>query len=66
MTASLGPLQKSLVEAGLAKPPKQRKPRTKQFKCHRCKAPMVKIEDSNIMVCSNEKCNNYFIFDKVV
>ena len=59
-------LQRALVNAGLTEEPKNRKPRGKDFKCHRCKSPMIKIPDTNIMACSNEKCHNYFIFDKVM
>lgn len=63
MTA-LNALQKELVRVGLAEEPKARKPRYKQFKCHRCKHVMTKVPDSNIMYC--EQCGQYFLFDKVM
>lgn len=66
MAAGLGPMQKALVNAGLAEAPKQRPHRGKEFKCKRCKQPMIKVPDSNIMYCSNEKCNNYFLFSQVM
>ena len=62
----LNALQRELVRKGLASEPKQRKNKGKEFKCRKCKSPMIKIEDTNIMACSNEKCRNYFIFDKVM
>lgn len=34
----------------------------KKFKCHKCGAPMIYIDNTNTMACSN--CNQYFIFDK--
>jgi len=57
-------LQLALVNAGLAEAPKTRKPRGKQFKCHKCHNVMVKVPDSNIMYC--EKCGQYFLFDRVM
>lgn len=61
---AMNALQRALVNAGLAEEPKTRKPRPKQFKCHRCKTVMTKVPDSNVMYCTN--CNNYFLFDRVV
>ena len=59
----LGPLQKALVNAGLAKPPKPKKRRPqKDIKCFKCGQSMVRIEDTNTMACSNPKCSNYRIF----
>lgn len=59
---SLGPMQKALVNAGLVEDVKARKPRLKQFKCKMCGQPMIRIEDTNTMVCSS--CKNFYIFDK--
>lgn len=57
-------LQKELVEKGFAEKPKSRKKRNhKKFTCYRCGQEMSVIDDSNIMVCTNEKCNNYYLFD---
>ncbi len=42
---------------------KPKKKHQKQFQCHTCGAPMITIEGTNIMVCSNEECKQYFIFD---
>jgi rRNA maturation endonuclease Nob1 len=61
---AMNALQRALVNAGLAEEPKQRKPHTKQFKCHRCKHVMTKVPDSNIMFC--EQCGQYFLFDRVM
>lgn len=59
---SLNALQKALVGVGLAEEPKSRKPRHKKYKCRICGAPMQFVEDSNIMVCTGEKCKNYYLF----
>lgn len=64
MGQGYGSIQKALIEAGLAEEPKQRKPHYKQFKCRKCGKPMIRIEGTNTMACSNEKCNNFYIFDK--
>lgn len=42
--------------------PTKRRRKDKQFKCHKCGNDMQKINDTNVMTCSN--CRNYFIFDK--
>ena len=54
-------LQVALVNAGLTKAPKERKPRYKIYTCHRCGNDMIPIYGTNIMACEN--CKNYFIFD---
>ena len=59
---SLNALQKALVESKLAEEPKPRKRKKKNFKCKVCGAPMKIIDDSNIMVCSGDKCKNYYLF----
>lgn len=58
-------LQEALINSGLADTSKnkKRKNKQKQFKCHKCGSPMIQIENTNIMACSNEKCNNFFIFE---
>jgi formylmethanofuran dehydrogenase subunit E len=54
-------MQKALVSAGLAKEPKSRKRRGKQFSCNRCGETMIQYDDVNVMVCPN--CDrSYFIF----
>ena len=63
---AMNSLQKALVNAGLAEEPKERPHRGKKFKCRRCQSPMIKIPETNVMACSNEKCSQYFIFDKVM
>lgn len=54
-------LQKSLVNAGLAEKPKERKRKPREYKCRQCGAPMIQIEGTNTMACSS--CKNFFIFD---
>lgn len=58
-------LQKALVEAGLAKELKERRKRPRKYNCRRCGAEMIRVEGTNTMACSNDKCKNFFIFDKV-
>lgn len=60
----LNAMQKALVNAGFAEEPKQRKRKPKNFKCRVCGAPMIIVDDSNIMTCSGDKCKNYFLFDR--
>ena len=64
MTQALGSLQKAMVDAGLVEEVKTRKPRLKQFKCKVCRQPMIRIEDTNTMVCSS--CKNFYVFDKPI
>ena len=64
---AMNALQRALVKAGLAEKPKERKRRNrKKFTCHKCGAPMIQLEDTNIMVCSKEDKNHtsFFIFDR--
>ena len=57
-------MEKAIIDAGLASTPKpQKKPRHKKFKCHICGEPMIMIEGTNVMACSNDTCSQYFIFD---
>lgn len=55
-------LQKALVSAGLAEMPKERTRKPREYKCRKCGQPMIQIEGTNTMACSN--CKNYFIFDR--
>lgn len=55
----------ALVNANLAEPPKQKpRKRGKKFACHRCGNEMRTINDTNVMVCTNEECSNFYVFDK--
>ena len=54
-------LQKSLVAAGLAEKPEERKRKPREYKCRKCGAPMIQIEGTNTMASSS--CKNFFIFD---
>lgn len=58
-------MELKLQSAGFEKTEKDKpkKKYQKQFKCHTCGAPMIMIEGSNVMVCSNEECKQYFIFN---
>ena len=57
-------MDRALINVGLADAPKPRKkPRHKKFICHSCGEPMIIVEGTNIMACSNEQCKPYFIFD---
>lgn len=59
----LGPMQKALVESGLANHPKQKhKRQQKEIKCFKCGSSMIRIENTNTIACSNEKCSNYRVF----
>lgn len=62
-------LQQALINAGLAKEPKSRKPRKqKVYKCKVCGSPMERVEGTNIMYCSSSNlkagktCKNFYIF----
>lgn len=57
-------LEKAILGAGLAdKPVSRKRPRHKKFTCHVCGEPMIIIENTNTMACSNPECKQYFIFD---
>ena len=58
--AALNAMQRALVSAGLAEPPKPKRRRhKKQFLCKRCKHPMEQLENTNILVCMNDGCPGY-------
>lgn len=58
---NFGPLQKAMIDAGMASPPKERKRKTRSYPCHKCGGKMTPVEGTNVMACS---CGNYFIFTK--
>lgn len=56
-------LEKELIYKGLLDTGRKKKKKTrKKFNCVKCGSPMLRIEDTNVMVCS--ECKNYFIFSK--
>lgn len=58
---AMNALQKALVNAGLAKEPKQKRRKGKDFKCNKCGTVMTHPEDTNVMWCPH--CDSsYFIF----
>lgn len=55
-------MQSALVKVGLVTDvPKERKRKSREYKCRKCGAPMIQIEGTNTMACSS--CKNFFIFD---
>lgn len=54
-------MQCALVSAGLAQKPKKRKSKKREYQCNKCGAPMIRVENTNVMACSS--CQNFFIFD---
>lgn len=57
-------LQKALINAGVeGKVPKPRKPHHKKFTCTKCGSPMQIIENTNTMACTNDSCDQFFVFD---
>lgn len=56
-------LENALKKVGFESTRVAKKPRHKKFMCHACNSPMKIIEDTNVMVCTNEKCDNRYIFD---
>jgi ribosomal protein L37AE/L43A len=55
-------MQSALVKAGLVTDvPKERKRKSREYRCRKCGNPMVRIEGTNVMACSS--CKNFFIFD---
>ena len=59
---AMNSLQKALVEAGLAKEPKERKRKGKEFKCNKCGEVMTNPDGINVMYCKNCNTPSYFIF----
>lgn len=54
-------LEVELLKTGLIdkrRPPKR--PSKKKFKCVKCGAPMIRVNETNVMACSS--CKNWFIF----
>ena len=33
----------------------------KPVKCRRCNSEMEQVDNSNIFICSNSKCNNFYV-----
>lgn len=60
---ALNTIQKAMVEVGLIEEPQSRKHKKKKFKCKVCGAPMQTIDETNIMVCTGDKCKNYYLFN---
>lgn len=57
-------LQKALIKVGLKDDvPKPRKPHHRKFTCTKCGSPMQVIENTNTMACTNDKCNQFFVFN---
>lgn len=57
-------MQSALVKAGLVTVtdiPKERKRKSREYRCRKCGNPMVRIEGTNVMACSS--CKNFFIFE---
>lgn len=55
-------MQSAFIKAGLVTDvPKERKRKSREYRCRKCGAPMIQIEGTNTMACSS--CKNFFIFD---
>jgi formylmethanofuran dehydrogenase subunit E len=55
-------MQKAFAAAGITKEVKKRKKKYKDYACYKCGEPMHRDENTNVLVCTNDKCNNYYIF----
>lgn len=59
--AGMNALQRALVRASLAEEPKERKHKSKEFKCNKCGEVMEHPSWGNFMYCKN--CDSsFFIF----
>lgn len=55
-------MQSALIKAGLVTDvSKERKRKSREYRCRKCGNPMVRIEGTNVMACSS--CKNFFIFE---
>ena len=55
-------MQSALIKAGLVTDvPKERKRKSREYRCRKCGNPMVHIEGTNVMACSS--CKNFFVFE---
>lgn len=62
-------IQKAFVNVGLRTEknlPKQKKRKNKVQKCYKCGSIMEYVDDTNILVCPNDKCSNYYLFKNTV
>lgn len=57
-------LQKALVNAGLATWNEKKARKKKAIRCKECGYDMINTGDSNVIVCSNPKCDNMRVFEK--
>lgn len=58
---AMNSLQKAMVNANLAKEPKEKPKRHKKFTCKKCGATMTQPDWSNIMFC--QECGkSFFVF----
>ena len=56
-------MEKAFVRKGFQSNRKVKKPKHRKFTCKVCGAPMTTIDNTNVMICSDDKCANYYIFD---
>ena len=59
-------LEREMIKSGIIKEKKvkKKKHKSKAFNCKKCGKPMIRIENTNAMACS--ECKNFFIFDSIV
>lgn len=56
-------LENAFKRVGFTSNKTTKKPRHKKFECRICGAPMRIIDNTNVMVCTNDDCHNKYIFD---
>jgi transcription initiation factor IIE alpha subunit len=57
-------LEVALFNCGLIKKKrKNKRQKHKSFRCHKCDSDMIFIDNTNVMVCSNDQCKQYFLFE---